>query len=175
MKKTKKHLEAALAEADARIDRLRDELTTTRRLNDELRETLGRVIKERDSFSERLSALDRHSEKQDHRLAFSFNTSAVERRNWQELLSAEFANRAQSVTLVKELRRSLKEALRNITQLQKRARTLNQNRVDCGDGVYVKASDLIELTYASGQIDHFVEGTEVEHLLEVSGSDSSDE
>lgn len=175
MKKTKKHLTAALAESGARIDRLQDELRTTRQLNDQLRETLDRVTKERAEFSQRFADLDRHSDKREDRMARSFRSSAVERQTWTDLFAAEIANRAETVTLVRDLRRCVGKAVQNIVQLQKRVRTLNQNRVYSTEGVYVKSSDLVDLLYVTDQIDHFVKGTELEQLLEESGNESTDE
>lgn len=175
MKKAKEKLFAALAEADARIDRLQDELRTTRQLNDELRETLDRVTKERNAFSQGLKDLNRHSDKREDRLGRLLCTAAFERRTWSDLFAAEIANRAEIVTLVKDLRSCVQEAVRNIAQLQTRVQTLNKNRVDSTDGVYVKSSDLVDLVYVTNQIDRFVKGTELEQLLEESGNESIDE
>ena len=175
MKNTKKHLSAALAESNACIDRLQDELFKTMQLNDQLRETLDRVTKERDAFSQGLKELNRHCDKREDRLGRQFRTTAFERRTWRDLFAAEIANRAEIVTLVKDLRSCVQEAVRNIVQLQKRVQTLNKNRVDSTDGVYVKSSDLVELVYVTNQIDRFVKGTELEQLLEESGNESIDE
>lgn len=175
MKKTKKQLEEIVKEADDRAGRLSDQLRTTRQLNDELRETLDRVTKERDAFSQGLKDLNRHCDKREGRLGRLFRASAVERQTWTDLFATEIANRAEIVTLVKDLRSCLQEAVRNIARLQNRVRTLNQNRVNCTEGVYVKSSDLVDLIYVTDQIDHFVKGTELEQLLEESGNESTDE
>lgn len=174
MKKTKKQLEEIVKETDNRNGRLSNELRTTRQQNDQLRETLSRVTAERDSISQRFADLDRLSDRRENRLCRQFRASALERRNWKDLFAAELANRAECVVLIKDLRKSLAEAVQNITRLQKRARTLNKNRVDCADGVYVKSSDLIELMYATDQIDHFVNGTELEQVLEEPNTSSAD-
>lgn len=175
MKKTKKQLEDLFTEAVECAGRLSDELRKTRQLNDQLRETCNRVTTERDAFSQGLKDLNRYSDKRENRLGRVFRTSARERQNWQDLFAAEIANRAETVTLVRDLRSCLQEAVRNIARLQGHARTLNKNRVDCTEGVYVKSSDLIELVYATDQIDRFVKGTELEQLLEESGNESTDE
>jgi len=175
MKKTKKQLEEIIKETDERAGRLGDELRTTRRLNDELRETLDRITKERDAFSQDLKDLNKYSDKREDRLGRLYRTTAFERRTWSDLFAAEIANRAEIVTLVKDLRSCVQEAVRNIVQLQKRVQTLDENRVISTDGVYVKSSDLLDLVYVANQIDRFVKGTELEQLLEESGNESIDE
>lgn len=175
MKKTKKQLEEIIKETDERAGRLSDELRTTRQLNDELRETLDRITKERDSLGQRFEDLNRHYDKREDRIGRLFRTSAHERRTWTDLFAAEIANRAETVTLIRDLRSCVQEAVQNIMRLQKCARTLNKNRVDSAEGVYVRSSDLVELMYDTDRIDHFVKGTELEQLLEESDTSSTDE
>lgn len=173
MKKTKKHLEAALAEADARIERLRDELTTTRRLNDELRETLNKRNSEHDAWKKHYHDASEHIQLAEHRADSAVNTAYAERRAWTRLHATELARRISNDTLIGQLRQQLRDARARLDRFTECAKELDRNRADTADGVLVTSTDLLELRLQVTSTEYFIKDPVLKQLLKLDEDDSN--
>lgn len=173
MKKTKKHLEAALAEADARIERLSEELTTTRQLNDELRESLTARNSACDALTERYHVTDEHLQITELDVASITHTANAERRAWMRLHSVEMSRRIGNDTLIGNLRRQLRDARTRLDRFTECAKELNKNRADTADGVLVTNADLLELKRHAISTEYFIKDPVLKQLLNWDESDSN--
>lgn len=173
MKKTKKHLLAALAEADASVERLRNELTTTRRLNDELRESLAKRNSAYDALKEHYHATDEHIQLTEHRVDNEVHTANSERQAWMRLHAAELAKRIGNDTLIGNLRRHLRDTWARLDSFTECAKELYKNRVDSPNGVYVKNADLLELRLRITSTEYFTKDPALKQSLKWDESDSN--
>lgn len=165
MKKTKKHLEAALAEADARIDRLRDELTTTRRLNDELRESLVARNSAYDALKKHYHNTDEHIRLTEHRVDSVVGSANSERRAWMRLHSVEMSRRINNETLIGNLRWHLRDARARLDRFTECAKELDKNRANTANGVLVTNTDLLELKLQVTNTEFFIKDPVLKQLL----------
>lgn len=173
MKKTKKHLVAALAEADARIARLRDELTTTRRLNDELRESLAARNSAYNSLKQQYQDTDECLQTSENEIHCAVHTANSERRAWTRLHAAELAKRIGNDTIIGDLRRRLRDARARLDSFTECAKELDKNRVDSPNGVYVKNADLLELRLRITSTEYFIKDPVLKQSLKWDESDSN--
>lgn len=173
MKKTKKHLLAALAEADARIERLRDELTTTRQLNDELRESLAARNSAYDSLKKHYHDTDEHIQLTEHRVDNEVHTANSERRAWTRLHATELARRISRDTLIGNLRRRLRDARARLDSFTECAKTLDKNRADTANGVSITNADLLELNRHATSTEYFIKDPVLKQLLNWDEADSN--